>query len=229
MGEKKKILIIEDEPDVREGLRKVFETEGFEVEECDNGDAGLARAGDGNPHLVILDLMIPGRDGLEVCRELRARGLTVPVLILTARSGEVEKILGFELGADDYVTKPFSVLELLARVKALLRRAGVETGGPERFEFGDVEVDLKRYKITRAGKTVELYHYEAEILRILVLNEGDVVPRSRILDRVWGEDSFPTTRTVDFHICNLRKKIEEDAARPRHILTVHGVGYRFVR
>ncbi len=228
MAPRKRILLIEDEPDVRQGLRQVFETEGFQVEEAADGESGLTMALEERPQLIILDLMIPGLDGLQVCRELRARGATIPVLILTARAGEVDKVLGFELGADDYVTKPFSIVELVARVRALLRRVEAQPGELERLEFGDVRVDLKKYKPEARGRTSELYHYEAEILKLLLRNEGEVVPRRDILERVWGLES-PTTRTVDFHICNLRKKIEVDPAKPRHILTVHGIGYRFVR
>lgn len=181
------------------------------------------------PRLVVLDLMIPGVDGLGVCREIRARGLKIPILILTAKSGEIDKVLGFELGADDYVTKPFSVLELIARVKALLRRAEPQPGETNVLDLGDARVDLERYEVTRNGEITELYHYEAEILRLLVRREGRIVARDEILDKVWGEDSFPTARTIDFHVCNLRKKVEVDPRKPRHSLTAHGVGYRFVR
>ena len=169
---------------------------------------------------------LPGLDGFQVCRELRTRGKITPVLVLTARSSEVDKVLGFELGADDYVTKPFGVAELVARVKALLRRAETRPGDPGHVVIGDVRVDLKKYKIESNGELTELYHYEAEILKLLIRREGEVIPREEILDTVWGRQS-PTTRTVDFHICNLRKKIEVDPAKPRHILTVHGLGYRF--
>jgi DNA-binding response OmpR family regulator len=225
--EPKRILVVEDDPDLRRGLRKVFETEGFAVEEAADGPAGLAAALAGRPQLVILDIAIPGLDGFGVCRELRSRGAAMPVLILTARAGDVDKVLGFELGADDYVVKPFSVVELVARVKALLRRLAPAAG--ERCRFGDVEVDFRTYKIQRPGKTAELYHYEAEILKALVQREGQIVHRNELLDAVWGKDSYPTARTVDFHVCNLRKKVEADPSRPRHIVTVHGVGYRFVR
>ncbi len=226
MSERKRILLIEDEPDVRHGLRKVFDAEGFIVEEAPSGELGLARVTEDAPDLIILDLMLPGLDGFQVCRELRAQGKITPVLVLTARSSEVDKVLGFELGADDYVTKPFGVAELVARVRALLRRAEARPGEPGQVVIGDVRVDLKKYKIEANGELMELYHYEAEILKLLVRREGEVVPREEILDTVWGRQS-PTTRTVDFHICNLRKKIEVDPAKPRHILTVHGLGYRF--
>ena len=225
---KKKVLIVEDEPDVRKGLRTVLEAEGFEVREAADGKAGLEAAGRERPDLVLLDIMIPGIDGFAVCREIRARGATVPVLILSARSSEVDKVLGFELGADDYLTKPFSLRELVARVRALLRRSSPRDD-TEELRFGDAVVDLRRYEARRGRKAEALYHYEVEILKLLVRREGEVVPRGEILDDVWGKDAFPTTRTVDFHVCNLRKKVERDPASPRHILTVHGIGYRFVR
>ena len=226
MSERKRILLIEDEPDVRHGLRKVFDAEGFIVEEAPSGELGLARVIEDAPDLILLDLMLPGLDGFQVCRELRAQGKITPVLVLTARSSEVDKVLGFELGADDYVTKPFGVAELVARVRALLRRAEARPGEPGQVVIGDVRVDLKKYKIEANGELMELYHYEAEILKLLIRREGEVILREEILDTVWGRQS-PTTRTVDFHICNLRKKIEVDPAKPRHILTVHGLGYRF--
>ena len=226
MSERKRILLIEDEPDVRHGLRKIFDAEGFMVEEAPSGELGLARVIEDAPDLILLDLMLPGLDGFQVCRELRAQGKITPVLVLTARSSEVDKVLGFELGADDYVTKPFGVAELVARVRALLRRAETRPGEPGQVVIGNVRVDLKKYKIEANGELMELYHYEAVILKLLIRREGEVILREEILDTVWGRQS-PTTRTVDFHICNLRKKIEVDPAKPRHILTVHGLGYRF--
>jgi DNA-binding response OmpR family regulator len=225
---RKRILVVDDEPDVRQGLRTLLEAEGLEVLEAADGKTGLEKAIEERPDAVILDLMIPLLDGFQVCRELRARGATTPVLILSARSGEVDKVLGFELGADDYITKPFGVRELVARLRALLRRAGAQ-GSPPELTVGDAVVDLRRYEARRGKKVMPLYHYEVEILKLLARREGEVVPRNEILDQVWGEDSFPTTRTVDFHVCNLRKKIEADPSKPRHILTVHGIGYRLVR
>jgi DNA-binding response OmpR family regulator len=224
----KTILIVDDEPDVRGGLRKVLEAEGFQVLEAADGKAALETASSGSPDAIVLDLMIPGVDGYQVCRELREEGFTTPVLILSARSGELDKVLGFELGADDYLTKPFGIRELLARLRALLRRASPREESRE-LAFGEVTIDFKRYKARRGKKAFDLYHYEVEILKLLARREGEVVSRREILKEVWGEDSFPTTRTVDFHICSLRKKLERDPARPKHILTVHGIGYRFLR
>jgi len=224
-----RILIVEDEPDVRKGLRTVLEAEGFQVVEAADGTAGLEKAAAERPDLVILDLMIPGLDGFEVARGIRARGLTAPILILTARSSEVDKVLGFELGADDYVTKPFNVRELVARIRALLRRAAPRPEAPERERIGEAVVDWKRLVVERGKKSFELYHYEAEILKLLLRRAGEVVSRNEILEQVWGADAYPTTRTVDYHVCNLRKKLERDAAHPEHVQTAHGAGYRLVR
>ena len=223
------VLIIEDEPDVRRGLRTILSAEGFEVDEATNGRDGLECLRASPPDLAIVDLMIPGIDGYQVCREARASGLRVPILILSARSTEVDKVLGFELGADDYVTKPFGVRELLCRVKALLRRGG--GGGIETTDvlrLGEATIDLERADVLRSGERHELFHFELEILKVLSRRAGKVVPRSELLDEVWGRDSYPTTRTVDFHVCNLRKKIESDASKPRFLQTAHGVGYRLV-
>ena len=226
-----RILIVEDEPEVRAGLRTVLETEGYVVDEASDGRSGLELALERGPSLLLLDLNIPELDGFGVCRELRKRGATTPVLLLTARTDEIDKVLGFELGADDYVTKPFGVRELIARIRALIRRsiAPTDPQAEDTLCFGEVTVDLRRLSVARGEESFELYHYEAEILRHLVAHEGKAVSRSQLLDAVWGEDSFPTTRTVDFHVCNLRKKVEQDTSRPVHLQTVHGVGYRFVR
>jgi len=222
------ILIVEDEPDVRAGLRQILETEGFAVLEASDGEAGLAVLESAQPDLLILDLMVPVLDGFQVCREVRSRGRLLPILILTARSSEVDKVLGFELGADDYVTKPFGVRELVARVRALLRRGGPRPGPNDRHVLGEAVIDFKRACVEVRGEKAELYHFELEILKLLVAREGEVVSRAEILNAVWGDEAFPTTRTVDFHIHNLRKKIEAEPSRPKHILTVHGIGYRLL-
>jgi DNA-binding response OmpR family regulator len=172
--------------------------------------------------------MVPVLDGFQVCREVRSRGRLLPILILTARSSEVDKVLGFELGADDYVTKPFGVRELVARVRALLRRGGPRPGPNDRHVLGEAVIDFKRACVEVRGEKAELYHFELEILKLLVAREGEVVSRAEILNAVWGDEAFPTTRTVDFHIHNLRKKIEAEPSRPKHILTVHGIGYRLL-
>lgn len=229
--EETRILVIEDEADVRKGLRKLFEAEGYLVTEAEDGDIGLelAQGETDGPDLIVLDLMVPKRDGFDVCRSLRARGRTTPVLILSARSSDVDKVVGLELGADDYVTKPFSVQELIARVRALLRRVEIQRNVGEISRFGEVVIDFKRRCGARRGEAFELYHFEVQILKVLMEGEGEVVARSDLLNRIWGYDAFPSTRTVDFHVCNLRKKIEANPRKPKHLLTVHGLGYRFVR
>ena len=224
-----RILLIEDEPDVRRGLRTLLEAEGFQIDEAADGDAGLAAARATPPDLVLLDVMMPGLDGFAVCRELRAGGARFPILILTARASELDKVLGLELGADDYVTKPFAVRELLARVRALLRRLDLAPGGGAVERIGEATVDLNRAQVTRGEAVAELFHYEMEILKLLLAHRGEVVARAEILREVWGLDELPTTRTVDFHIGNLRKKIEAEPGQPEWIQTVHGVGYRLVR
>ena len=226
-----RILVIEDEPAMREGLRYNLEFEGHEVALAADGYAGLNAAKKGEADLILLDLMLPGLGGLEVLKRLRQDGLRTPVVILTAKGQEADKIAGLGLGADDYVTKPFSVRELLARITAVLRRAGGQADSPvpARFRFGDVEVDFERRQVMRGGKPVLLSFKEFEIIRFFVRRRGQIVSRDELLDQVWGyaEDAIPNTRTVDTHIAKLRKKLEGDATRGRYIQTVHKVGYRF--
>jgi two-component system alkaline phosphatase synthesis response regulator PhoP len=223
-----KILIIEDEPDMVMGLRDNLSYEGYEVASAADGEAGLSLALQESPDLILLDLMLPGKDGYQVCRELRSKGCEAPVIMLTAKSQEVDKVLGLELGADDYITKPFSIREVLARIKAVLRRQGARPKKIESYEFGDVKVDFRKGIAVKAGKEIELSHYENEILRLLVANKDEPVSRNRLLDEVWGYDLFPTTRTIDNHVVKLRQKIEDDAHNPEHVVTVHGIGYKFV-
>lgn len=223
-----KILIVEDEPDMVEGLRDNLVYEGYEVVSAADGETGLELAGEESPDLILLDIMLPGRDGYQVCRELRSKGIDVPVIMLTAKSQEVDKVLGLELGADDYITKPFSIREVLARVKAVLRRQGGRPKKVESFEFGNIKVDFRRGVAIKNGNSVELSHYENEILRLLVASKDEPVSRNRLLDEVWGYDLFPTTRTIDNHVVKLRQKIEDDPHNPRHVVTVHGIGYKFV-
>jgi DNA-binding response OmpR family regulator len=231
MSEKtrEKILIIEDEADLVKGLELNLADEGYEVSWAADGREGLRRALEEAPDLIILDIMLPGINGLEVCRELRQRKTNIPVIMLTAKSEEVDKVVGLEIGADDYITKPFSVRELLARIKAHLRREKMEPRNvPKTFAFGDVEVDFVHFKVRRAGKEFNLTALELDILKYLVAHRGEVVSREALLDKVWGYDKFPTTRTIDNHILKLRKKIEEDPSRPRHIFSIYGEGYRFM-
>ncbi|MGH7689803.1 MAG: response regulator transcription factor [Gemmatimonadaceae bacterium] len=224
-----RILIVEDNPDLAYGLRTGLEIEGYETDVAADGETGLVRARDWRPHLVILDLMLPGMDGYRVLRILRSEGLQMPVLILTARGEETDKVLGFRLGADDYVTKPCGVMELLARVAALLRRARqAETGaGPDVVErFGAVEINPASRTVTRGDQPVALSPKEFDLLLALVRRRGAVVSRLELLKEVWGYSADVMTRTVDIHIAELRRKLEDDPSKPRHILTVWKAGYR---
>lgn len=223
-----KILIIEDEKDMVLGLRNNLEWEGFEVIAASDGEAGLSCALNDGPDLVLLDIMLPKLSGLDVCRRLRNAGRNVPVIMLTARGQEIDKVLGLEIGADDYVTKPFSVRELLARVRAILRRASRQEAGSDLYRFGDVELDFGRYQAQKRGQPLELSPREFGMLKYFVRHRGETVTRDQLLDEVWGYDNFPLTRTVDNHIARLRQKIEENPTEPRHIITVHRVGYKFL-
>ena len=223
-----RVLSVEDNHDLAFGLRNNLEIEGYDVEVAEDGPAGLAAARGRRPDLIVLDLMLPGLDGYRVLRQLRDDGLTAPVLILTAKGEEADKVLGFRLGADDYVTKPFGLLELLARVEALLRRSrpGAAHGSQGSLRFGDVEVALSTRTVTRAGQEVPLTPMEFDLLVALLRRQGAVASRLELLREVWGHSSAVLTRTVDTHIGELRRKLEEDPATPRHILTVRKAGYR---
>ena len=224
-----KILIIEDEADVLRGLEINLTREGYRVLGATAGDAGLQLAIKENPSLIILDLMLPGMNGLDVCRELRRKGFEIPVIMLTAKSEEVDQVVGLEIGADDYVTKPFSLKELLARIRVQLRKAPQHSSGqPARYRFNAVDVDFNKYTATRNGEPVELTAKEYDVLRLLIQCRGEVVTRERMLNDVWGYEACPTTRTVDNHILKLRQKLEEDPAHPRYILSIYGEGYKFV-
>jgi DNA-binding response OmpR family regulator len=222
-----KILIVEDEPDMVLGLKDNFEFEGYEVLTATDGQSGLERARSQKPDLLILDIMLPRLSGLEVCKMLRSEGFDAPIVMLTARGQEIDKVVGLELGADDYVTKPFSIRELLARVRAILRRAEGKKR-LSRYRFADVELDFDAYRANRAGQPLELSPREFELLRYLIERKGETVSRDQLLEDVWGYQSYPSTRTVDTHIAKLRAKIGDSGAEPRHILTIHGVGYKFI-
>ena len=222
-----RILIIEDEESILIALEDNLRLEGYEVSSAKDGTQGLARALERAPDLVILDIMLPGMNGFEVCRKLRQAGVATPVLMLTAKSQEADKVLGLELGADDYMTKPFSPRELLARVRALLRRAKPPRPGPDVCRFGDVEVDFEKYEAKKGGKPFDLSALEFSLLRSLVRHGDRVVARDTLLDEVWGKEVYVAPRTVDKHVSELRKKIEDDPRAPKHILGVRGVGYRF--
>jgi len=223
----KKILVVDDEPTLVATLRYNLEREGYEVLEAADGESALTLARSGRPDLIVLDLMLPGLDGREVCRILR-RDMTVPILMLTARAEELDKVVGLELGADDYVTKPFGMRELLARVRALLRRA-VTSPAAEGGELtsGDLEVDLRRRRASRKGQELSLKPKEFELLSFFLQNRGFAFTRDKLLDEVWGYDFAADTRTVDVHVRWLRQKIEDEPARPTRLITVRGVGYRF--
>jgi DNA-binding response OmpR family regulator len=225
---RQKILIVEDEPDMVLGLRDNFEFEGYEVVTAADGAAGLEKARSEKPDLMILDIMMPKLSGLEVCKTLRGEGFEKPIIMLTARGQEIDKVVGLELGADDYVTKPFSIRELLARVRAILRRTEGSKRRLARYRFADVELDFEIYRATRAGQPLDMSPREFELLRYLIERKGETVSRDQLLEDVWGYESYPSTRTVDTHIAKLRAKIGDSGSEPRYILTMHGAGYKFV-
>ncbi len=223
-----RILIVEDEPALLRAVADNFRFESYEVIEAADGESGYQKAVQQNPDLIILDIMLPRMSGYDVCRRLRAEGVQVPILMLTARGDESDRVIGLDLGADDYVTKPFSVRELSARVRAHLRRSHVSTAQPDELRIGEVHIDFRTYEARRGKTPLDFTRKEFQLLRLLVSRQGAVVSRDELLDEVWGQESFPTTRTVDTHIANLRAKIEPDLRRPQHLITVHGVGYRWV-
>jgi DNA-binding response OmpR family regulator len=225
----KRILIIEDDPAIRAGLKETFSTEGYSVSEADTGTKGFELASNNNFDLIILDLILPGKDGIEICKDLRSDGVKTPIVMVTSRKEEIDKILGLEIGADDYVTKPFSIRELLARVKALIRRSTYEPGDIVEVAFADLKINFKKQEMLKGIKPVRLSATEYRILHYFIDHESEVISRDKFLDEVWGYDSYPTTRTVDNYILSLRKKIEDDPANPKHLLTVHKVGYKFVK
>jgi two-component system alkaline phosphatase synthesis response regulator PhoP len=221
-----RILVVEDEPGIALGLEDDLKMEGYEVEVMGDGAEAARRARQAAFDLILLDVMLPGKDGFEVCRELRRAGLRTPILMLTARTQEAEKVLGFELGADDYVTKPFGTRELRARIKALLRRASGEPAAAT-YRFGEVEVDFERGELRRNGQALELTPIEFKLLALFVRERGRVMSRDRLLAGAWGPDTYASDRIVDNHIANLRRKIEPDPANPIYLRNLRGLGYRF--
>ena len=224
---KKKILIVEDETQIRDSLKDFFNLQGYDVLGAATGDEGLAAGLSQSADLIVLDIMLPGMHGYDVCRQLRSGGYSGPVLFLTAKGEEVDKLTGFDVGGDDYVTKPFSLLELHARVRALLRRAEKDTPEEETYSFDGISVNFTTYDLAVQGKPVKLSAKEMELLRFLVKHRGQVLSREVLLEKVWNYDSEVSTRTVDTHILNLRRKLN-DSPPNRYIQTVHGVGYKFV-
>ena len=227
----KRILIIEDDISILNGLRDVLIFKSYDVFTATDGEAGYETAVEKNPDLIILDIMLPKMDGFTLCKKLRDEGNMIPVLMLTARGEEPDKVKGLDFGADDYVTKPFSLPELLARVRALLRRRPgkkTEKTLPDSIELGNISLDFKKYEALKGGKPLSLSPKQFGVLRYLATCAGDVVTRDELLDEVWGYEKFPTTRTVDNHIAQLRSKIEENPAKPRYLITIHGIGYKMV-
>jgi two-component system alkaline phosphatase synthesis response regulator PhoP len=220
-----RILIVEDEPSIAMALEDDLQREGYETELAVDGIGAAERGRAGAFDLILLDVMLPGKDGFEVCRELRTAGIETPVIMLTARTQEAEKVLGLEVGADDYVTKPYSARELRARVKAHLRRSTRQS--PEVYRFGDVELDFRRCELRRGGKVVELSALEFKLLSAFVRREGRLLTRAQLLDEVWGSDTHVTDRVVDNQVTNLRKKIEPEPERPQYLIALRGLGYRF--
>jgi DNA-binding response OmpR family regulator len=223
-----RILVVEDDAAILRGLSDNLTLESYEVLTAPDGATADRLVGEARPDLIVLDLMLPKLSGYELCRKLRSEGVTTPILMLTARGEEADRVLGLDLGADDYVTKPFSIRELLARIRALLRRTRSSSELPDELRFGDVTVDFRSYEAKRGSEKVELTPKEFQLLRVLAARSGEVVSRQELLEKVWGYQTIPNTRTVDNHVASLRAKVEPDRSSPRHVQTVHGVGYKFV-
>jgi two-component system, OmpR family, alkaline phosphatase synthesis response regulator PhoP len=227
MNGARRILLVEDEPSLVLTLSDRLLSEGYRVETAGDGNTALERALAEPFDVIILDILLPGRDGLEVCRELRARGSQIPVLMLTARGQVVDRVVGLKLGADDYLTKPFEMIELLARIEALLRRSHTPMTPTGTYDFGDVRVDFRRAEVYRDGAPLALSALELKLLIYFIENRGALLTRDELLDKVWGYDAMPVTRTVDVHVGSLRQKLERNPSHPEFILTVHRRGYRF--
>src|SRR5687767_5035405 len=226
---KTKILIVEDDPNILLGLETLLNGEGFEVATCHRGDKALEAAAKHHPSLIILDVMLPGANGFEICKQIRAKKISTPILMLTAKGQELDKVIGLDCGADDYVTKPFGVRELVARIHALLRRCAIEAeDSSEVFRIGACSIDPKRFQIKRGGAVEELTAKELRLLQLFQKHPGEVFSRDKLLNEVWGYNYFGTTRTLDQVIVQLRKKLGDSSDNPRHLLTVHGVGYKLV-
>ncbi len=223
------ILVVEDDPSIARGIQLALESEHFKVHVAATGEKGYALAQRTSVDLITLDLVLPDRNGEEICRDLRKNGVTVPILMLTSKGEEMDKVMGLEIGADDYMTKPFSTRELVARVKALLRRVRDLPKDIAEYAIGDIHLDFRKQEAVKGKTEVKLSVREFEVLKYLAQHEGEVVTRDMLLDDVWGYEHFPTTRTVDNYILSLRKKIEDDPANPEHLVTVHTAGYKLVR
>jgi DNA-binding response OmpR family regulator len=230
-----RVLIVEDDEAMSIALRDGFQYEGYSVTVAKDGEAGLQMATAEGPDLILLDVMLPKMTGLDICKQLRGEGNSVPIIMLTARGQEIDKVLGLKLGADDYITKPFGFMELLARAEAVLRRTrvpataagGTGSAPPETYRFGDVSIDFKRHEAKKDGQPIDLSPREFQLLAYFIQHTGEIVTREKLLDTVWDYNAIPFTRTVDMHIAKLRKKIEDNPSDPKHIVTVHRLGYKF--
>jgi len=231
---KTKILIVEDDPHILLGLEEVLKSEGYETASCNRGDAALEAVAKNQPALIVLDVMLPGASGYDICKQLRAKKVATPILMLTAKGQEIDKVVGLDLGADDYVTKPFGVRELLARIQALLRRSAGGSSASNKaadespFKIGDATVDPKTFQVKRGRTVEELTAKEVKLLQVFHAHAGDVLSRDKLLNEVWGYNYYGTTRTLDQVIVQLRKKLGDNGNEPRHLLTIHGVGYKLV-
>ncbi|MBC8145547.1 MAG: response regulator transcription factor [bacterium] len=225
----KTILLIEDDPAIRLGLEESLQLEHFHVISAGDGILGQQMARQEKIDLILLDLMLPGKNGDEVCRELRRAGVDTPIIMITAKSEEIDKIVGLEIGADDYITKPFSIREVMARIRAVLRRGKAVVAELEECSFGDIHLDFRKQEAVKSAEALKLTSMEFKILKYFVEREGEVITRDMLLDDVWGYEAFPTTRTVDNYMLGLRKKIENNPSEPAHLLTVHKAGYKFVK
>lgn len=225
----KKILIIEDDPATLTGIEETLKEEHFDVSTVMSGQMGYDKASEGKYDLIILDIMLPEKNGIDICKDLRKDGVNTPILMLTGKKEEIDKVIGLEIGADDYVTKPFSIRELVARVKALLRRPQEIRPEVEEYSFSNVYLNFKKQEAKKGAELIELSVMEYKVMKYFIQREGEVIERNKLLDEVWGYENYPSTRTVDNFILNLRKKIEDDHSRPKHLLTVHGAGYKFVK
>jgi DNA-binding response OmpR family regulator len=224
----KTILVIEDDIATLKGLEETLHRENYKVICSEDGEVGYKKAVNEKIDLLILDLILPSKNGIDICKDLRAQGINVPILMLTSKIEEFDKVLGLEIGADDYVTKPFSIRELLARIKALLRRKAELVKDIEEYTFDDIHVDFKKMLVQKNEKEIHLSVTELNILKYFIEHKGEVISRDKLLDDIWGYDVFPTTRTVDNYILSLRKNLEDDPHSPEHIITVHKAGYKFV-
>src|SRR5438067_3989783 len=224
-----KILIVEDDPHILLGLEEVLKSDGFEVAVCNRGDQAVDAVTKHRPSLIVLDVMLPGKSGYDICRELRAKKVATAILMLTAKGQEIDKVVGLDLGADDYVTKPFGIRELLARIHALLRRASTLTStNKEEFRIGNTIIDPKRFQVRRGREVEDLTEKEIKLLKLFFTHQGEVLSRERLLSEVWGYNYYGTTRTLDQVVVQLRKKLGDNGSQPKHLLSVHGVGYKLI-